>query len=126
MIPTRILSLAMETLLSGRQGCAAPIVWRKPGARPPHCPPWPGAGTGVASGTCAPRRRGRYNRGVRALLYAGPKAGPASPTVESTRGRDAIPHQCQEPLRNDGGLVGHPQIARLVGIASVPCALGIS
>ena len=31
------------------------------------------------------------------------QAGPISPTVGSTRGLDAIPHQFQEPLLNDGG-----------------------
>src|SRR6266571_1744227 len=115
MIPTRILSAALETLLAGCQGGAAPIVWRKPGARPPHSPPWPGAGIGVASGTCAPRRRGRHSIGVRAILSTGPKAGPASATGGSTSGLDALPHQCQEPLLNDGGLEGHLQIPCLVG-----------
>src|SRR5207302_2793982 len=53
--------------------------------------------------------------GVRAIPYTGPKAGPVSATVGSTRGLDALPHQCQEPLLNDGGLEGHLQIPCLVG-----------
>src|SRR5437870_4304882 len=53
--------------------------------------------------------------GIRILRYAGPKAGPASVTAGSTRGLDALPHQSQEPLLNDGRLEGHPQIPCLVG-----------
>src|SRR5215471_11027283 len=53
--------------------------------------------------------------GVRTKRDAGPKAGPASVTAGSPRGLDALPHQFQEPLLNDGGLEGHPQIPCLVG-----------
>src|SRR3989441_8952980 len=59
--------------------------------------------------------RSRVTMGVRAILDAGPKVGPASATGGSTRGLDSIPHQLQEPLLNDGGLEGHLQIPCLIG-----------
>src|SRR6266536_4672148 len=59
--------------------------------------------------------RSRLTISVRAILDAGPKVGSASATGGSTRGLDALPHQFQEPLLNDGGLEGHPQIPCLVG-----------